>query len=176
MNDLLRALASAAPDDGAAGDASTFGQFVGEWEVLVTYRGPEGETTLPGTWVFGWVLEGRAVQDVWRVPHPGSAGAPPFGYGTTVRFYDRSIGAWRSTWHGLVKGEVIPFVGGRAGDEIHLDNREGDRVRRWAFSEIESCRFRWKNQLSTDGGAHWTTEQEMRAVRKPETQAPGAAG
>ena len=47
-----------------------FGLFVGEWEFDWTGYDEDGDETLTerGEWIFGWVLEGRAVQDVWIIP------------------------------------------------------------------------------------------------------------
>ena len=56
---------------------------------------------------FGWVLGGRALQDVWVIPGPGQPGAgvsPLAVYGSTLRFFDAALGAWRSTWSEPVNG------------------------------------------------------------------------
>src|SRR5438067_1641771 len=46
-----------------------FGQFVGAWDVDVVNHNPDGTTqTVNAEWHFGWILEGRAVQDVWQAP------------------------------------------------------------------------------------------------------------
>ena len=53
-----------------------------------------------GEWRFGWILGGRAIQDIWIVPAPRRlpAGRPrPIGYGTTVRVYDAGLKAWHVT-------------------------------------------------------------------------------
>ena len=147
-----------------------FGQFVGAWDLDVTYIAADGRTeTLPGEWLFGWILEGCGVQDVWRVP-PGQHGNgpddPPSGFGTTVRFYDPALEAWRSTWHGVIKGEVIAFIGRPAGDEIHLVHEDAHRILRWAFFDIVGDSFAWRNENSTDAGRTWTCTQAMRARRR----------
>lgn len=167
---MIEALGAAAPPDGAEGDAMLFARFVGEWDVVVIYHLGGTKEIRRGEWLFGWILDGMAIQDVWRVPsraESARSGAAVHGYGTTVRFYDPAIAAWRSTWHGLVKGEVIPFIGRSAGPEIHLEDRRADPVvRRWAFSAIAADAFHWRNELSSDGGATWLLEQEMDAVRR----------
>lgn len=167
---MLDALAARRP--GAINDPAMmlFGQFVGAWDVQVTYRTEGGTEVRSGEWLFDWILEGRGIQDVWRVPSRAESartGAPIHGYGTTVRFYDPSIQAWRSTWHGVIKGEVICFVGRGVGEEIHLEDRSAaPRIRRWAFSAITQMSFHWRNEHSTDGGATWRLDQEMAALRR----------
>ncbi len=167
---MIEALGAAAPPHRAEGDGMLFAQFVGEWDVVVTYHLDGTTETRRGEWLFGWILGGMAIQDVWRVPsraESARSGVAIHGYGTTVRFYDPAVAAWRSTWHGLVKGEVIPFIGRRAGTEIHLEDRRADPVvRRWAFSAMGADAFHWRNELSSDGGATWLLEQEMEAVRR----------
>ena len=53
----------------------------------------------------GWVLRGRAIQDVWMIPRladrrPGIAQLPGAGnwFGTTLRLYDPNLDAWRILW------------------------------------------------------------------------------
>jgi hypothetical protein len=159
-------------DGPAAGrDLSLFGQFVGAWDVDVTYHDYQGQNgTRPGEWVFFWALEGQAVQDVWRVPPRAQSlrtGAPVFGHGTTIRFPDRAEGEWRCVWIGVAQGEVIQFVGRQSGEEIHLTHSRPDGVvLRWAFSDITADRFRWRFDRSADGGHAWALLQEMRARRR----------
>ena len=52
---------------------------------------------------FGWVLEGRAIQDVWIAPalRAGTA-ASELMHGTTLRVYDPQQDLWQITW-------IIPF-------------------------------------------------------------------
>jgi hypothetical protein len=146
-----------------------FGQFVGEWELDCTEHHADGTTrSYQGEWHFGWALEGRAIQDVWLYPPRSANGATAQRgeYGTTVRFYDPRIGAWRVFWAGPVLGVVRTFVARQVGDEIVLEGlrEDGSRVR-WIFSEIEPRSFRWRAVVSADDGATWTLVQEM-AVRR----------
>src|SRR5215510_13905903 len=84
--------------------ADVYGWLIGSWEVnIVHYLGDVRERALKGEAHFGWVLEGRAVQDVWilRAPPPDRATDQDKGfntYGTTLRIWDPLIEAWRVTW------------------------------------------------------------------------------
>ncbi|HEU4698886.1 MAG TPA: hypothetical protein VFS40_06890, partial [Gemmatimonadales bacterium] len=67
---MSRALLAALAADGPAADRADrlglFGQFVGSWEVEVETAGAGGAwSRAAAEWHFGWVLEGRAVADVW---------------------------------------------------------------------------------------------------------------
>ena len=150
-------------------EMALFGQFVGDWDVEVLYHGAGGTAVREGEWLFDWALEGRAIVDVWRVPSRAEterSGAPVHGFGTTIRFYDAELGAWRSTWIGVIKGEVIPFIGRRDEEGIKLDHvREDGSVIRWGFRNLAPSSFEWYHQQSPNG-SDWALLQEMRARRR----------
>jgi hypothetical protein len=58
-------------------------------------------------------------------------------------------------------------------DEIVMEQAQGGDLIRWIFSDIRPQSFRWHSQRSTDGGANWRLEQQVRADR---AAAPAAAG
>jgi hypothetical protein len=163
--------------DGPAADNAKklmlFGQFVGDWDCEVVYHRPDGTTlTAHGEWYFGWILEGRAIQDVWRVPPRGERGrdGKMLGYGTTIRLYDPSIDAWHVVWTGVLGGNVFEFTAAQRGQEIVMDLKGGGReLSRWVFSEITPVSFHWRSESSADSGRRWTVDQEMNVRRRPRT-------
>jgi len=167
---FAKALAAGGPS-AACGDALVlFGQFVGVWDFVWTGYDDNGEETetQDGEWIFGWVLEGRAVQDVWIVPArstPGHDGTSA-EYGTTIRFYDPRTDAWYVTWNGPVQGIRRTFIARRAGDEIVQEGETKDgRPMRWIFSEISENSFRWRSVYSRDDEKTWLLREQM-AVRR----------
>ena len=58
------------------------------------------------------------------------------------------------------------FIGGPAGDEIMLVSDEEDPHLRWRFTDIGPASFRWRGEVSRDGGATWELEEEMHAARR----------
>lgn len=167
---MLDALHAPGPSQANARELMLFGQFVGSWALDVIYYNPDGsiKRQTPGEWHFGWALEGRAIEDVWMVPPRSQrAGGPqPEGeYGVTLRFYDPSIQAWRSTWHGPVNGYVLPFIAKQMGEEIVLERTENGETTRWIFGRIQPEAFHWRAVSSRDGGATWRLDQEMSATR-----------
>ena len=124
-----------------------------------------------GEWIFGWVLEGRAVQDVWIIPARGRRGRPglPEGeYGTTIRFYDPHADAWLVTWSGPINRARRTFVARAAGFDIVQDGQTEDgHPLRWTFSEIEPDAFSWQSVWSPDAGRTWRLREEMRVRRRP---------
>ena len=155
--------------DGPAGPYADklmlFGRFVGSWEL--EWRGP-GSARARGELHFGWVLGGRAVQDVWIVPgrgEPGENQPPSAFHGSTIRFFDPTIDAWRSTWVEPINARVRRFVGRSIGPDIVLLSSEEDPQLRWSFTEITPDSFTWRGETSVDGGETWTLDEEMLARR-----------
>lgn len=144
----------------------TFGRLVGSWDLDVAYHLADGQVEhRPGEWHFAWILEGRAIQDIWRVPGP-EPGSAPRGYGTTLRSWDPELGAWRVTWVSALTGGTTSFIASRAGGEIVMEAQgEADQFR-WIFSDITPTSFHWRAVSTPDGGRTWTIEQEMSARRR----------
>jgi hypothetical protein len=163
---MIEVLQASAPLPELAEKLRLFGQFVGSWDVeVINYNADKSSQTVEAEWHFGWVLEGRAVQDVWIAPKRNLrvAGDNAHGdYGATLRFYDAKIDVWRSTWIGPVKGYVIPFIARQIGDEIVLEGKSDTGTEmKWIFSEITKESFRWRFVQSSDGWASENKVQEM---------------
>src|SRR6267142_623163 len=83
--------------------ADVYGWLIGSWELDVCYNLVDVSASgIKGEVHFAWVLEGRAVQDVWIYP-PRSQRRDGLDksvntYGTTLRIWDPKIQAWRVTW------------------------------------------------------------------------------
>jgi hypothetical protein len=169
-NGFIDALHVSGPAGEHAGKLMLFGQFVGSWDLEWAGTGANGEpATATGELHFGWVLGGRAVQDIWIVPgrgQPGEGQPPSAFHGSTIRFYDPSIDAWRSTWVEPVNCRVRRFVGRPAGGDILLVSDEEDPQLRWRFTDIGPDSFTWQGQASHDSGRTWVFEEEMRATRR----------
>ncbi|MGN6176389.1 MAG: hypothetical protein ACTHPS_26085 [Streptosporangiaceae bacterium] len=166
---LISALHVTGPAGEHPGKLMLFGRFVGSWHLEWTGPGPGGQpATMSGELHFGWVLGGRAVQDIWIVPGRGQPGEgqPPLAFhGSTIRFYDPAIDAWRSTWIEPVNGRVRRFIGRPSGGEIVLLSDEEDPQLRWRFTDIAADSFTWRAETSRDGGATWHFDEQMLATR-----------
>jgi hypothetical protein len=166
---LVEALHTNRPAGRHVEQLDLFGRFVGSWRLQWSGTGPDGRpATMTGELHVGWVLGGRAVQDVWIVPGRGlpGEGEPPLAFhGSTIRFYDPAIDAWRSTWVEPVNGRVRRFIGREDGGDIMLLSDEEDPQLRWRFTDIAPDSFRWLAEISRDRGTTWQFDEEMRAVR-----------
>jgi hypothetical protein len=167
---MLRALhaAQAAPD--RAGAMMLYGQFVGSWDGRLTYVDREGagrETTAEVH--FDWVLEGRAVQDVWIAPARGgpAAGGAQLMYGTTLRVYDPNADHWHITWIDPVRQAYERMIGRQVGNDIVQEYRteQGARVQ-WMFTEITPCSFHWTAREAPVAGEDWRVRAEFFLARR----------
>jgi hypothetical protein len=144
-----------------------FGQFVGDWDIVKAwYRTPDGTIKWQdGEVHFGWILDGRAVQDVWMTHRGDPPRAVPIG--TTVRFYDPKTDTWASTWISPSQGVVQRFIGRHVGKEIVLETTNAEGFpEKWIFSDIQHDSFRWHSEETHDGGKTWVLTEEMFIRRK----------
>ncbi len=144
-----------------------FGQFVGDWDIIeARYPQPNGTPlTRRGEVHFGWILDGRAIQDVWMAYDGKEGRVVPIG--TTIRFYDPKIDAWHSVWLNPVGGYVQEFVARKVGEEIVLEGKtvESGFPEQWIFSNITADSFRWHAEETHDSGKTWILTEEMQIRR-----------
>ena len=149
-----------------------YGFLVGSWALDVRrYRGVDvSRNGLRGEVHAAWVLEGRAVQDVWIMPERTArkAGQPhEFDmYGTTVRLWDPSLSAWRISWSNPAASHYEQQVGRRIGtDIVQLGTRANGPATRWRFVEMAADAFHWLGESLQPDGATWALEGEFLATR-----------
>jgi hypothetical protein len=171
----IEGLQSEGPDPQLEEKLMLFGQFVGDWDILEDrFYLPDGtrssEPNLTrGELHWGWILDGRAVQDVWMSIDEKTRKAIPEG--TTIRFYDQKIDAWHSVWISPNQGVVRTFVARQVGDEIVLEGRTAEGYpSKWIFSEITPDSFRWRSEETRDDGKTWTLREEMRIRRRSHSE------
>lgn len=179
MSDLLSsgfalALHAAGPAADRVEALDLYGRFVGDWEADIVTHSPDGRRHEgKGEIHFGWILEGRAIQDVWMIPrrserHPGAPVMPVAGnwYGTTLRIYDPALDAWRIYWIDPATNAYRQQIGRRQGvDVVQEGTTESGALSRWSFTEITPLSFHWKGEASLDKGASWRLPVEVFARR-----------
>jgi len=149
-----------------------YGWLVGSWELTICHYLDMDVTSRPirGEVHAGWVLQGRAVQDVWFYPSdPSSAGLDKMiTYGTTLRVWDPAIKAWRITWINPATNHREEQIGRRNGkDIVQIGVRSNGTPTRWRFTEITSDSFHWLGDALQPDGQTWQLEAEFRARRFP---------
>jgi hypothetical protein len=168
---MLEALAADGPFPEYADKLMLFGRLVGTWDIEGRFFDRDGNVTKErrGEWIFGWVLEGRAIQDVLITPpraerEPGQAS---YEYGTTIRAYNPKIDGWRVTYVAPVYGGTVNLIARQRGEEIWLEGRAPNNdLYRWTFSEITEEYFRWQGFDSDDEGRTWFRGEEIVARRR----------
>jgi hypothetical protein len=143
-----------------------FGRLVGSWDIVGRYFDQDGKVTreTTGEWHFGWVLEGRVIQDVIiSPPLTGRVQAEPsMAYDTAIRAYDPKSDTWRVTVVAPIYGATVNLTAREHGDEIWLEGPSPDNhLWRWTFSEFSDERVRWQGHVSKDGGITWVRDEEI---------------
>ena len=168
--EMIAALGALAPHPSLGEAARVFDRFVGTWDCHCIFYAVDGKKTeFMGEWIFGWILDGRLMQDVLR-GYPKELESPTpddLRCGTSVRFYDAKAGQWNVCWFGSRNGFVIQVKGGTVGERIVLegDDSDGDPMR-WSFNDIKPDSFLWRGEKSKDRGKNWRVEQEMFLKRR----------
>ena len=165
---LAEVFDAAAPRPELAERLGVFAPLIGSWDLRVEDVAPDGTVEVSdGEWHFGWALDGRALADVWISPSRAAraAGARDGEWGLSLRFWDDALGAYRSTWHGPLRGWVIPFTARPTGDGLVLEgSRDGIRLR-WIFSALTPSSFRWRAE-EAEGDAPFRVRQRFAATRR----------
>lgn len=149
--------------------ADVYGWLVGDWQLEVCHYLDFDVQSRPvrGRVHAGWVLQGRAVQDVWFYSFGAAAGSDKMiTYGTTLRVWDPAIDAWRITWINPARNHREEQIGRRIGSDIvQIGTRSNGTPVRWSFREIASDSFHWFGEALDVDGKTWKLEAEFRARR-----------
>jgi uncharacterized protein len=163
--EMISALPAAGPNPSLGSEARVWDRFVGTWDCDYTFHAEDGTVTrAKGELLFGWIIDGHAVQDIW-ITYPQS----PNGereIGTSLRFFDPKSGIWRVVFI-LPTLNILTTVEGRAqGDRIVLEGEANGKRRRWSFNDITPTSFVWRNESSRDGGKTWRLVEEHHMKRR----------
>lgn len=171
VSSFAQALLSDGPAPDRADKMKLYGWLIGRWEMdTVLYDETGAKHTGAGEIHFGWVLQGRAIQDVWITPprakpQASAPGAARF-YGTTLRIYDPGIDAWHILWIDPVKQLYTSQIGRAQGQDIVQEGTDNTgAATRWRFTKITPDSFHWIGERSPDGGATWRFQVEFFARR-----------
>lgn len=155
----IQALHAGGPAPDRVEKMGLYGWLIGDWEMDGRIHLDNGTLHKGrGEIHFGWVLEGRAIQDVWIFP-----GA---FHGTTLRVYDPGLDAWHILWSDPLKQYYTRQIGRACGKDIVQDGKlEDGTLIRWSFTDITPDTFHWLGERSRDGGTSWQLQAEFFARR-----------
>ena len=165
--DMVTALRAMGPHPSLGDEAKVFGRFVGTWDVEYTDFSKDGKAShRSGELIVGWVMDGRAIQDLWIV-YP-SAGRKDREVYTDLRYFDPKSGTWPATFIDPENVSVAGFTGGAVGDDrIVLDSQDFDgKETRWSFNDIRPDSFVFRDEASRDGGKTWRLQAEYHMKRR----------
>jgi hypothetical protein len=163
---MIGALGAANPHPSLGHEAQVFDRLVGTWDCDFSFYLSDGSVRhKKGEVLFGWILDGRAVQDIW-ITYPGD-GKQDRGLGTSIRFFDTALHQWRVVFVGPQSNYVVTVQGRSEGKRIVLNGTDTDGAQiRWTFNDIEPDSFVWRGEKSRDGGKSWTLEEEHHMRRR----------
>jgi len=166
---LIASLVATGPHPSLGAHADTYGRVIGSWTGELS-RFQDGNIIASASVEvhFAWVLEGRAIQDVWITPArtERSNASPGLNwYGSTLRVFEPATGAWNTTWIDPMSQLRIELVGHRQGDDIVQIGTRTGRPIRWVFSEITAESFIWRGHILSVDGTTWAPEVEMKFRR-----------
>ncbi|WP_035724566.1 hypothetical protein [Bradyrhizobium sp. ARR65] len=172
--DFAAVLHAQGPDPERAETLQLYGRFVGSWDAEITAHGADGIShQARGEIHFGWVLQGRAIQDVWMIPRLSERSTAPVfpiagnWYGTTIRVYDPTIDAWRIYWIDPATNAFRQQIGRAQGPDIVQEGTTESGVHtRWSFTEITTNSFHWLGEAKPAGSPDWRLVVEVRAQRR----------
>ena len=156
---FMKALHSEGPADDRASQLQLYGWLIGDWVMDATVHREDGTTIKrAGEIHFGWVLQGRAIQDVWILPD--------VFHGTTLRIYDPELGAWHILWNDPLRQYYARQIGRAQGNDIvQIGKNDSGVMLRWSFTEMTANSFRWLGERSPDDGKSWQLQADFRVRR-----------
>lgn len=166
MDEFVKALLCEGKNSLIPDEENLYGCFIGEWEFEWHDCLEDGTPRcVKGEWIFRWILEGLAVQDLFICPSRDTrhlTPQPDAAYGTTVRMYNPNKKAWDilyTEW-----GCATCLEARRDGGKIIQTALNNTRLR-WVFSDITPQSFRWQRMVTSDG-EKWETVAYALATRK----------
>ena len=167
--DMVTALRAMGPHPSLGDQAKDFGRFVGTWDGEYNEFSKDGKTARSsGEWIFGWVMDGRAIQDLFII-HPSEAHKEGF-IGTTLRYFDPKSRTWSVSFIDPEDDVVETLTGGAVGDDriVLLSQNTDGKESRWSFEDIRPDSWVFRDERSSDGGKTWRLREVDHLKRRGE--------
>jgi hypothetical protein len=165
--DMVAELKALDPHPSLGDQAKVFGRFIGTWDGEYTEFSKDGKVTRSsGEWIFGWVMDGRAIQDLFVI-HPSAARNERY-MGTTLRYFDAKSGTWSVTFIDPENDAVETLTGGAVGEDriVLLSANADGKQRRWSLVDIRPDSWVFRDEASRDGGKTWRLREEDHLKRR----------
>ncbi|HZS57895.1 MAG TPA: hypothetical protein VFA43_01405 [Gemmatimonadaceae bacterium] len=136
-----------------------FGFLIGHWSIQALLYSSDGRVQRStGDIYASWVLEGRAIQDLFIFASR---------YSTTLRTYDRGLRAWRVRFVNPIDDETsAELVARRRGPNIEMDGKlSGGTPVRWWYETITPTSFHYRAERQESDGQSWRLYLELLGKR-----------
>jgi len=171
-SDMIQELQASGPHPSSADAAQTLDRLVGTWDIDYSFISKDGKVThQKGEYTAAWVMDGRAVQDIWTVE--SRDGRKEREIYSTLHFVDPKSGTWYATFIDPENVSVARFTGNAVGQDrivILTHDLSQGRDNRWSFNEIRSGSFVFRDEQSKDGGKTWRLLEEDHMTRRSVNQ------
>jgi hypothetical protein len=165
--EMVAQLKALDPHPSLGDQAKVFGRFVGTWDAEYTEFSKDGKAThSSGEWIFGWVMDGRAIEDLFII-RP-SAAHPEGFVGTTLRFFDSKSQTWSVTFIDPENNSVATLTGAAVGGDriVFLSQDKDGKKSRWSFDDIRADSWVFRDEGTSDGGKTWRLREEDHMKRR----------
>jgi hypothetical protein len=165
--DMITALKATGPHPSLGEHGKVFGRLIGTWDGVYTEIAKDGkETRSTGEWIFGWVMDGRAIQDLFII-HPSATRKERY-IGTSVRYFDAKSKTWSVTFIDPEYGAVETLTGDVVGDDriVLLSEDKDGKERRWSLEDIRPDSWVFRDEASVDGGKTWQLREVDHMTRR----------
>jgi hypothetical protein len=166
--DMATALRAVGPHASLSGQAKAFARLVGAWDVAYTDITKAGKTRhRTGELTFGWVMDGRVLQDLWVV-NPADTSKEREVY-TDLFYFEPKSGIWRAATVDPYAASVATFVGSEVGDSrivLESHDLEPSEIHRWSFNDISPDSLVFRDEASNDDGRTWRLKSEYHMKRR----------
>ncbi|MDJ0654429.1 MAG: hypothetical protein QNJ40_09770 [Xanthomonadales bacterium] len=145
------------PHPDAPEQLKQYGQLQGDWLCRGSNPQPDGSwqenPNPPASWSWYYVLDGYAIQDVWK---PGDGKSP---WGTNLRTYDAETGKWNMVWATQQQARFDEFSAEFVDGNIVMTGQRWARpafqahTARITFHNIQKEHFDWKYEVAAADGS-----------------------
>lgn len=165
---FLEALPAAGPSPEISDADNIFGFLIGSWDIdAVLYDANDVVQKVRGEVHASWVLDGRAIQDLFIFPRRADrhSGLPAQGdrYATTIRTYERALKAWRVVFINPAANETsAQLTARRHEDGIAMEGELADGTPiRWRYEKITESSFYYGAEKRALPNGSWRLYLEL---------------
>ena len=154
--DVISALVAAGPHASLGDQAKVLEQLVGTWDVEYRDILKDGrEQRRSGQFIMAWVLDGRAIEDVWIVePLENQQEREVYA---AIQYFDSKTRSWPMVFIDPEHASTAKLTGGATldGRMVLQTSDLGRPQNRWSFTVAGPDSVVFRDEFSSDGGETW---------------------